>query len=85
MLPGNCARCRIVPSHQGLSTRRNPHRRGTTAVPIPRFRALALLGRRPQILGRAREAARGDRATVVAASRPRGSALRCAFCYRSQP
>jgi hypothetical protein len=43
----NCPRCRHVPPHRGLSPRRNPHSRGTAYVPPPRFRALALFGRRP--------------------------------------
>ena len=48
MPPGKtCPRCRHVPPHRRLSPRRNPHRCGTTAVPNPRFRALALFGRRP--------------------------------------
>jgi hypothetical protein len=42
-----CPRCRHVPPHRRLSPRRNPHSCGTTAVPNPRFRALALFGRRP--------------------------------------
>jgi hypothetical protein len=43
----NCPRCRHVPPHRGLSPRRNPHSCGTAYVPPPRFRALALFGRRP--------------------------------------
>jgi len=43
----NCARCRHLRPHRRLRPRRNPHRSGTTAVPNPRFRALALFGRRP--------------------------------------
>ena len=38
---------RHVPPHRRLSPRRNPHSCGTAAVPNPRFRALALFGRRP--------------------------------------
>src|SRR6202158_3745246 len=48
MLRGqNCPRCRHVPPHRRLSPRRNPHSCGTAYVPPPRFRALALFGRRP--------------------------------------
>jgi hypothetical protein len=43
----NCLRCRHAPPHRRLSPRRNPHSCGTTAVPNPRFPALALFGRRP--------------------------------------
>jgi hypothetical protein len=43
----NCVRCRHVPPRRRLSPRRNPHSCGTTAVPNPRFPALALFGRRP--------------------------------------
>ena len=39
-------RCRIFASHQALTPRRNPPTRGITAVPIPRFPALAVFGRR---------------------------------------
>ena len=43
----NRVRCRHVPPRRRLSPRRNPHSCGTTAVPNPRFPALALFGRRP--------------------------------------
>jgi hypothetical protein len=43
----NCVPCRLVPPHRRLRPRRNPHSCGTTAVPNPRFPALALFGRRP--------------------------------------
>ena len=43
----NCPRCRHLPPHRRLTPRRNPHSCGTAYVPQPRFRALALFGRRP--------------------------------------
>src|SRR5438552_2264082 len=40
--------CSFVSSHPCLNPRRNPHSvRGTAATHLPRFRALALFGRRP--------------------------------------
>ena len=41
------ANLRTLPPRSTTSTRRNPHSCGTAAVPNPRFRALALFGRRP--------------------------------------
>src|SRR6516165_10201810 len=43
----NCPSCHHVPPHRRLSPRRNPHSCGTDYDPPPRFRALALFGRRP--------------------------------------
>jgi hypothetical protein len=44
----NGARCRFASSQAHLSSWPNPHStRGTAAAHIPRFRALALFGRRP--------------------------------------
>src|SRR6516162_2176546 len=44
----NGSRCRFASSQAHLSSGPNPHStRGTAAAHIPRFRALALFGRRP--------------------------------------
>jgi hypothetical protein len=43
----NCPSGHHVPPHRRLSPRRNPHSCGTAYDPPPRFRALALFGRRP--------------------------------------
>ena len=48
--PCRVAKLRALPPRSATSTpapRRNPHSCGTTAVPNPRFPALALFGRRP--------------------------------------
>jgi hypothetical protein len=48
----NGSRCRFAPSQAHLSSWPNPHStRGTVAAHIPRFRALALFGRRPLSAG----------------------------------